>query len=359
MKKLEVKKEDLIYNLNALKDYLKAKSNAKIIAVVKSNAMGLGLVETSKILVENKVDYLGVATPDEAFELRENGIESKILLLTPIYNDAIVEKLVNRNVILTIDSKESLEIAKKYEGVKAHLKIDTGFGRYGMLYNNKEAILDLYKERGKVEFTGIFSHLSKPTDEKWSTLQFLRFKEVVNYLQDNDVNLGLIHLASSNAAIKYPNMHFDAVRVGSLLSGRTMVSGLDLRKVGTLKTVVNEVKVVPKGFNISYGNRFVTKKETKIAIIPVGYMDGFNLTKDVDDFTFKNRLVALGRAVKNLFRRKELKVTIKDKTYKVIGRLGMYHMIVDVTGSDVKSQDEVTLDAKPMYVNTNIRREYI
>ena len=359
MKKLEVKKEDLIYNLNALKEYLKKTSNAKIIAVVKSNAMGLGLVETSKILNDNGVDFLAVATPDEAFILRENGIESKILLLTPIYNDAIVEKLVNRNVILTIDSKESLEIAKKYESVKAHLKIDTGFGRYGMLYNNKEAILDLYKERGKVEFTGIFSHLSKPTDEKWSTLQFLRFKEVIDYLKDNDVNLGLVHLASSNATIKYSNMHFDAVRVGSLISGRTMTSGLDLRKVGKLKTIVNEVKIVPKGFNISYGNRFVTKRETKIAIIPVGYMDGFNLSKDNDDFTFKNKLITLGSAVKNLFRRKELKVTIKDKTYKVIGRLGMYHMIVDVTGSDVKSQDEVTLDVKPMYVNENIRREYV
>jgi alanine racemase len=103
MKKLEVKKEDLIYNLNSLRNYIG--DDTKVIAVVKANAMGLGLVECSKVLVENKVDMLAVSTPDEAFTLRENGIECKILLLTPIYNEEIVRKLVNRNIILTIDSK--------------------------------------------------------------------------------------------------------------------------------------------------------------------------------------------------------------------------------------------------------------
>ena len=357
MKKLEVRKEDLIYNLNSLRNYLG--DDTKVIAVVKANAMGLGLIECSKLLVENKVDMLAVSTPDEAFTLRENEIECKILLLTPIYDEEVVKKLVNRNIIITIDSPESLEIAKTCEGVKAHLKVDTGFGRYGMLYNKKDAILKLYKERENVEFTGIFSHLSNPKDEKWSTTQFIRFRDVLDYLKANGVNYGISHLSSSNATIRYKNMRLDAVRVGSLLSGRTMVDGLDIRKVGKFKTIVNEVKTVPRGFNISYGNRYKTKRETKIAIIPVGYMDGFNLTKDVDDFTLKNKFAFLGKAIKDLFRKQELRVTIKDKTYKVIGRLGMYHTIVDVTGSDVKSQDVVTLNVKPMYVNENIRREYV
>ena len=126
-----------------------------------------------------------------------------------------------------------------------------------------------------------------------------------------------------------------------------------------LKSSIQEIKNVPKGYNISYGNVYRTKKETKIAIVPVGFMDGFNMRKDRDIFSLKENMLSVGIEIKKFFKGNHRNVWIKDKPYHVIGRIGMYHAVIDITGSEVDLLDEVIFDTPPMQVNSTIRREYV
>ena len=146
MNKLEINKDDLKYNI----DKILENATNQVIAVVKINAYGLGIVPFSKFLVENGIDYFAVATPEEAFVLRENGIEKNILLMTPIIEEEILIKLIENDIIITIGSNYEIDLINKIydkvnvEKVKAHLKIDTGFSRYGFLYTELEEIKNVF-----------------------------------------------------------------------------------------------------------------------------------------------------------------------------------------------------------------------
>lgn len=170
---------------------------------------------------------------------------------------------------------------------------------------------------------------------------------------------GMLHCSESTAFLKYPMMNLNAVRIGSLIQGRTLVPVKDLIKIGVFKSNIQEIKTVPKGYNISYGNMYKTKRETKIAVVPVGSMDGLNMKKDRDIFSLKENLLSVGIEIKKFFRDNHLKVLINGKKYNIIGRIGMYHCVIDITrADDILVNDEVILDIPPMQVNSMIRREY-
>ena len=144
------------------------------------------------------------------------------------------------------------------------------------------------------------------------------------------------------------------------MGGRVLKNNLGLKKIGTFKSEIVSIKEVPKGYNISYSNEYKTKKKTKIAVIPVGYMDGLNIKNGRDSFNFKDNVLSICMEIKKLFTRPYIKVIIKNKKYNIIGRLGMYHAIVDITKSEeINLGDEVILPISPIYTNLNIRREYI
>lgn len=145
-----------------------------------------------------------------------------------------------------------------------------------------------------------------------------------------------------------------------VFGGRVLKNTLGLKRIGSFKSEIVSIKEVPKGYNISYSNEFKTKSKTKIAIIPVGYMDGLNVRNGRDSFSFKNNILSICMEIKKLFTKPNLKVIIRDRKYNIIGRLGMYHAIIDITGAnDIKIGDEVFLSIAPIYTNNNIRREYI
>ena len=368
MKKLIINRKDLKNNLKIIRKMVDSsgkdddRNNVKIIAVVKGNGMGLGLVQFSKFLVNNGIEILAVANIEEAIELRQAGIKEEILMLTPMSMEKELKKLIDNQITLTVSSLEQIEKIEKIakNDVKVHIKIDTGFGRYGFLYNNLEKILQAFKMCDKTKVVGTYTHFSKPIDEKSTIKQFNRFLEVIAYIKKEGQNPGMLHCSESTAFLKYRMMNLNAVRLGSILQGRTLITVPNLLKIGVFKSSIQEIKCIPKGYNISYGNMYKTKKQTKIAVIPVGYIDGFNVRKDRDVFSFKENVLSVGIEIKKFFNNNNLKVTINGKKYNVLGRVGMYHCAIDITNSDdISVDDEVILDIPPMFTNSMIRREYL
>ena len=362
MKKLVINKNDLKNNLEIAK---KRAKGAIIYPVVKANAMGLGLVEYSKFLLENGIDTVCVATPDEAKELVENIDFGKVFLLSPCIDYEDLKYLVSKDVILTIGSLSELEqiknVAKELnkDKVKAFVKVDTGFLRYGFLFNKTEDIAKVYED-SEVEVLGMFTHFSDAKNKEWTQKQFDRFIKASTKLMEKGIKPGIMHCSASTAFVKYPHMNLDAVRIGSFLQGRTVYKVDGLKKIGTFKSNITEIKVVPKGCFVSYSNTYKTRRDSKLAVVPVGYMDGLNRNRLTDDFSILNRIFLVAHDLKNLFKDNSMVVLIKGKRYKIRGRLGMYHAIVDITGSeDINVGDEVILNIPPVQTDDKIRREYI
>ncbi|MBR1539748.1 MAG: alanine racemase [Clostridia bacterium] len=270
MKTLEVKKDDLIDNLNIIKNKLNGKT--EVIAVIKANGMGLGLVEYTKFLVEQEIHFFAVANSEEAIVLRQNEIKENILMMSEVVDEIELETLIKNDVILTVGSlNEKEKIAKVAnrlnQKAEVHVKIDTGFARYGFLYND-EAILEAVEPTENVKVTGCFTHFSKTIDEKWTRLQFSRFQNVISKIKE--VNPGIkCHCCNSTAFLKYEDMWLDFVRLGSCIQGRVLENPLGLKKIGRLKSEIILIKNIPKGYNISYSNEYTAPHDMRLAVVNV------------------------------------------------------------------------------------------
>ena len=371
MSTLVIEKEDLRNNIEKIKNFAKKSgtddngNNVKIIAVVKANAYGLGLVEFTKFLIDNGINFFAVSTVEEAITLRKAGIKEDILMLSATAVKEDLEKLIENNIIITIGSKEDVEeaenIAKERNiKIRAHLKIDTGFGRYGFVYNKREEMVEVLKTIENIKIEGTFTHFSVSFfDEKYTKEQFNRFINVIEVLKMNDIKTGMLHVCNSSAFLKYPEMHLNAVRIGSAFLGRLAFKNtLGLKKIAYLESKVVEIKELPKGFNIGYSNSYKTKNKTKVAIIPAGYMDGINLTLGKDMFRFRDKLRYIVRDTKDLFKRQAIYVKIGKDNCKVLGRIGACHIICDITDKNIALGEDVIIDVNPQYINFNIERVY-
>lgn len=342
MNTLIINKKDLTHNINEIKNQVKTEEYT-IIGVVKGNGYGLGLEEYSKILVENGIKILAVATTKEAIELRQIDENVDIFNMSSTAIRAEAEELVKNNIILTIGSKESAQIlnqiAENGQHIRAHIKVDTGFGRYGFLYENTQEIIDIIQNLNKnIRVEGIFTHFSFAyVKNKITQNQYNRFLQVVEELEKENINIPLKHACNSPAFINYPEMRLNGSRIGSAFLGRVdSQNKIDLKKIGVLESKVAEIKILPKNFSVGYLNTYKTKKETKVAIVPIGYKDGYNVTIKEDMYRMVDNLRHLKHQLQYFIKRPQYTVIINDKQYNVIGKIGMYHLTVDITNSDVK-----------------------
>lgn len=374
MKSVVINKEDLRYNIEKIKEYAETNlpddngKKVKIIAVVKANGYGLGIIEYSKFLIDNGIDFLAVSTIEEALKIRQAGItekEAKILMLSSTAIKKEVKSLVDNDVIVTIGSKESAEVIQNIgqelnKKIKAHIKIDTGLGRYGFVYNNREEIIKTLKPLKNIKIEGTFTHFSNAYyDDNYTKTQFDRFINCIETLKMNEIETGMLHVCNTSAFIKFPNMHLNAVRIGSAFTGRiSFNNSMGLRKIGYLKSNITEIKELPKNFYIGYSNAYKTKRNTKIAIVPTGYMDGVNIQVGRDMFRPIDKLRYIVRDIKDAFQKQQIFVTINGQKCPILGMVGTCHVTIDITDKNINIGDEVIFNANIKHVDSSIKREW-
>ena len=363
MKRLIIQKNDLSENIQKIKKHA---GETKVIAMIKGNGYGLGLCEFAKVLTENGVNMFSVSLPEEAISLRKSGVSGEIMLLSPLFDVNQVKEAVENDIILCVSSPESatvVNIACRQFNIKAKIQaaIDTGFGRFGFLYNKTEDAAVCIKELEDCELVGCFSHFSDSfgAKEQHTRVQFDRFKAAIADLNARGIDTKLCHICNSAAFLRFDDMHLDAVRIGSAFLGRILTENkLGLKKIAYLESNVIEVKTLPKGYNIGYANTYKTKRETKIAVIPVGYMDGFGVVKANDTYRIFDCIRYIYHDIRAIISDMKVYVEINGRKFPVLGRVSMFNIVVDVTGANVYPGDIVKANCNPILINANVKREY-
>ncbi len=332
-------------DINSLKsNFLQVKrivgKDVGVISVVKADAYGHGSINVSKALIESGTNLLGVATVEEALELRYSGIDSPILLLGGIQPDE-VEIVIKNNLIPSLFSLASAHAINTYaekigKKVRYHLKVDTGMNRLGVgLSEICDFLEDLLNFRN-LELEGVFTHFANAdVDSREPTLkQISVFNMILSLINRAGLNPKYIHSANSAAIQRFPESHMNLVRPGIMLygAGRMGVCGeplgrstlstssgltaqdipsrtnFELKPVMKLKTKITQLKRITAGTPVSYGGTFIASRPSIIATLPIGYADGYM------------------RRLSN-----RAKVSIRGFTAPVVGTVCMDMTMVDVT----------------------------
>lgn len=315
-----------------------AGKDVALMAVVKSNAYGHGIPEVVAALAKSPVDWFGVDAPREAELVRKAGAKKPVLVLGYVPK-AEAARAVRQGFSMTVYNRENVvalaKAATRRNPAKIHLKLETGTSRQGILASDLPAFAKLLRKYPQVTVEGVSTHyanIEDTTDSSYAMGQLGRFKDMLGTLRKGGVTPKVVHSACSAAVLLYPETHFAMVRSGIALYGlwpskETRVSAAEKGRSPSLvpalswKTIVAQVKDLPSGSPVSYGLTERLSRRSKIAVIPVGYWDGFD-----------RKLSSVGR------------VLIRGRRAKVLGRVCMNMCVVDVTDvPGVKVEDEVTL----------------
>ncbi|MPZ76941.1 MAG: alanine racemase [Deltaproteobacteria bacterium] len=257
----------------------------KILSMVKANGYGHGAPAVARTLAAEGSDAFGVATIEEGIELRRHGIAAPILVLAGVYLeqlDLFFEHGLTP-VVHDVDGLQRLdaEVSRRAATLPAHLKIDTGMGRIGFPSAEIDSWLPRLQKLRAINLEGVFSHFSQAesVEGEYTHKQLKIFQSVVRRLRSEGIAPSLVHLANSAATITLPAAYFSMVRPGLILYGvypaPAMKKQICLRPVLSWKTRILQLKKVPAKTSISYGQTFITKRESLIATLPIGYADGY------------------------------------------------------------------------------------
>ncbi len=343
----------------------------RLIAVLKANAYGHGAIEVARILYQNGVDFFAVSYLKEALEIRQAGIRSSIMLFSPVIEESQVKEAIENRITLTITSAYDSQLIDKMSrqlksSVNVHLKVDTGLGRFGIDENELLDICAALKENPYIYIEGIFTHMAEASDEKYTLKQFARFQEVLTALEANNIKIPVKHCANSTVFLKYPFMHLDAVRIGTLLSGQFPVGKMPqpftLIDPFAFKTKVIALRSLPKTSFLGYFRTYRLKQEAKVAVIPVGFSDGLVLEVANPPTNFIDLMKILARSLLKYFNypRFNLKVKIKGHFYPIRGKVFMQMALIELpVHSDVGIGDIVEVPIRKTLAAQGIKRWYV
>jgi alanine racemase len=321
----EINLDNLSFNIRAIQ---KKVSPSKVIPVVKADAYGHGAVPVSRHLQKEGFSTMAVSCLEEALELRETGIGQSILIFGRLFPGEITTA-IKAGFRLSICGAEDIhwiEQAGQDQPAYVHVNIDTGMGRMGLMENQVSQCFDELTKSPYCVWEGVYSHFSTSDNrnKEYAYLQLSRFQRILNQIEIRKQKPSMVHMANSGAILDITESYFDAVRPGILLYGHypspETSASIEIKQVMTLKTFVAQVREMPQGYSISYGRKWVTKRPTKIAVLPVGYADGI-------DRRFTNNG----------------EVLIGGRRYPMVGTVTMDYVMVDVGNEPVRPGDEAII----------------
>ena len=328
--------------------------SAVLWAVLKGDGYGLGLLPMAAICREAGVTHFAVTEVSEVSRLRAGGFaDASILMLRPTSEQDELRQLLQLGAILTVSSQNDAAVLNGVAqelGVQAevHVKIDTGMGRYGFLPEEMEKITPVYHYMDTIHVTGIYTHLhSAFCDKKATKAQIESFSRVLAALREAGIEPGMAHILNSSGVLHFSGAAMDAVRVGSALLGRVH-GGHGLKRVGYCETQVEELKWLPKGHTTGYGAGWKAKRPTRVAILPVGWYNGFGCEMGNDLFRFRDCLRRIAASLRTMLFGKAYYVTINGKRCKVLGHIGMLHTAADVSGIQCSLGDMARVEINPL-----------
>ena len=326
---LEINLDALVHNLNFYRSLLKGKT--RIMVMVKALSYGSGTYEIANELQHQGIDYLAVAYADEGIELRKAGITLPIMVMNP--EEAGFEQMIHYNLepeIYNISSLKSFaKILVHYPVISypIHLKLDTGMHRLGFIETEIDPLIKFLLEYRQIEVATIFSHLAAsddPKQDQFTRGQIRKFEVLSEKIMETCNIKPLRHILNSSGIERFPEAHYDMVRLGIGLHGVSSANPDKLQKVSTLKSIISQIKPVPAGDTIGYNRHGKFDHDIILGIIPIGYADGY-------DRKFGN---GVG------------KMYINGHFAKTVGDICMDMCMVDLTGIPASEGDEVILFGK-------------
>ncbi|MFO7981523.1 MAG: alanine racemase [Candidatus Aminicenantes bacterium] len=338
MQWIELDSKALKHNIHQFRRLLG--TERKLLAMVKSNAYGHGMIQIAGLAIKSGADWLGVHSLDEALTLRENGFECPILCVGYIPLDQL-EQAVKNDIRITVYNKGSIEKLGKIcqetkKKARLHIKVETGTYRQGLSEEEIIPFIENIKRYKGLIIEGISSHFANiedTTDHNYAKNQLDRFKRYLKQVENYGIKLTYKHMACSAAVILFPQTYFNMARIGIGIYGlwpsnEVFVSSLlrekpqfSLKPVLSWRARVAQVKKVPRGDFIGYGCTYKTTRDTDLAVIPVGYYDGYS--RNLSNISY---------------------VLIKGKRAPVRGRVAMNFIMADISDiPQVNIEDTVTL----------------
>jgi len=315
-------------NVRAIKGFT---DKSRLMAVIKTNAYGHGIVPVGHAAVQGGADCLGVTTVEEGALLREDGIDVPIHILSSIMSerarDAVTYDLTASVSSLGLANALSREAVRQEKTHPVHLKIDTGLHRFGIQPEKTIEFCRSAYDLPGLEWEGIYTHFSSADEGEWETTeeQFALFMKTIATLAEHGYYFPIRHAGASTIAIERKDMHLDMVRTGIALFGyppeRRQISMISLKPVMELKSRIIHVRELPPDTPVGYGGTYVTRGYEKIAVVPIGHGDGYH------------------RALSN-----NGEMLVHGKRAGIIGEVSLDQTLIDVTGiPDVNEGDEVIL----------------
>ncbi len=331
---LEINLKNLQSNLNTYRSMLAP--GTMIMAMVKAFAYGGGPKQISEWLVNSGVDFLAVAYTDEGKQLRKDGISARIVVMNP--DPSSLRIMIDEDLEPEIYSIELLNrfIAEAdRQGVRdypIHIKLDTGMHRLGFMESDIGDLINTLRGESRIRIASVFSHLAASEDSRLdqeTRMQADRFIDICKRIESETGYKFIRHLLNSAGTVRFPEYHFDMVRLGIGLYGLGPLNVRSLENVLTYRSSVSQLKIVKAGEGVGYGFSDISDKDREVAIIPIGYADGLR------------RLLGNGRG----------RIFIKNSYASIIGNINMDMCMLDVTGLGVTAGDSVEIFGDHIGVN--------